>query len=240
MLNKGKERKLSKDLVHKIDDATLPPNKEPADIFIQVLIVISMVIATVAIYFLMTSTGATKPGARDNYNSTWSNVGGDFSLTDINGKDYTSASLRGKPNLIYFGFTFCPDICPTELQKISRVLELIAKYDFEVIPVFITIDPERDTPSVMKNYLKHFDRRIVGLTGSPEQIKKVGDMFNVYYEKPKDTVAGDKEYMINHTAYLYVLDRYGKFTKFFDISSHPEEIADFIHANFINIPSVPK
>lgn len=221
-----------------------PPPKEPTDPFIQALIVISVIITTVALYFIMSFSGATKLGVRDEYFSTWANVGGNFSLKGMHGEFYSSANLRGKPDLIYFGFTSCPDICPTELQKISQVMELIEKYDFDVMPVFITIDPKRDTPEVLRVYLKNFHHKFVGLTGDDEQIKKVADMFNVYYEKAESDDKNDGKsnpnYMMNHTAYIYLLDKYGKFVRFWDTNSNAEEIANFIYEHLINVPRAPR
>ncbi|MEY3197269.1 MAG: hypothetical protein RLZZ59_640 [Pseudomonadota bacterium] len=236
MKKKMPERKLKKDTVHKIDEIKSnekSENDKSSDSFIRVLIVISMIIATVAVYFLMTNSGATRAGIRDDYYSTWANVGGTFSLVDVNGKSFSSSQLRGRPNLIYFGFTFCPDICPTELQKISKVMDMLAKYNFEITPVFITIDPTRDTSSLLKGYLKSFNSQIIGLTGTTEQIEKVAKMYNVYYEKSAETANDEKNYLLNHTAYIYLMDQYGKFVKLFDISANAEEIVDFIHTHFI-------
>ena len=199
---------------------------------VQILIILSVIIATVAIYFMMTGSGPEKPkyGVSVHGSSNWKDVGGNFALTDMDGKHFLSAKLRGRANLIYFGFTFCPDICPTELQKISSVLDLLEKDKIDVLPVFITIDPKRDTASLIKKYLGNFNEKFIGLTGTDEQIKKVADMFNVYYE-PAPMEEGNNHYMVNHTAYLYLLDKQGRFVRFFDTSSTPEEIAEFIVNN---------
>lgn len=200
--------------------------REPVQPIVQILIVLSVIIATVAIYFFMTNSGNEKAkygAASQQHSSTWRNVGGNFALTDVDGKHFLSAKLRGRPNLIYFGFISCPDICPTELQKITASMEMLDKENIEVTPVFITIDPERDTAEIIKKYLSNFHPAFVGLTGSSDQIKKVADMFNVYYERAGD--ANDPNYMMNHTAYIYLLDKSGKFVRFFDTSSGPEEIA---------------
>ena len=202
-----------------------PKTPAPADPLVQILIILSVIIATIAIYFMMTSSGNDKPkyGVSQQHSSTWKNVGGNFALIDTNGAHFLSAKLRGHPNLIYFGFISCPDICPTELQKISAVMNLLEKDHIEVTPVFISIDPKRDTPETIKAYLTNFHHGFVGLTGTEEQVKKVADMFNVYYER-----AGDKDdpnYMMNHTAYIYLLDKFGRFVRFFDTSSDAEEIA---------------
>jgi len=206
---------------------------EQTDPMVQVLIILSVIISTVAIYFTMTSSGADKVkyGVNPHNSSTWKNVGGNFALVDTEGKHYLSAKLRGRANLIYFGFTFCPDICPTELQKMSLVMDLLEKNKIDLLPVFITIDPKRDTHELLKKYLGNFHKKFVGLTGSAEQIKKVADMFNVYYENASPDNINDAHYMINHTAYIYLLDKHGRFVRFFDTSSSAEEIAAFIREN---------
>jgi protein SCO1/2 len=203
--------------------------KAPADPLVQILIVISVIISTLAIYFMMTSSGP-KPGPKgmqgnQEYSSTWSKIGENFTLMDTEGAPYSSGKLRGKPNLIYFGFTYCPDICPTELQKMSAVMNLLEKDHIDVIPVFITIDPKRDTPQILKLYLSNFHNKFVGLTGTDEQIKKVTEMFSAYYEKADSEGADNPNYMMNHTAYIYLVNKYGKFVRFFDTSSNAEEIA---------------
>ena len=205
----------------------------PADPLVQVMIILSVIIATVAIYFMMTSEGSdkTKYGVSPHHSSTWKNVGGNFALVDMDGKHYLSAKLRGRANLIYFGFTFCPDICPTELQKMSLVMDLLEKDKIDVLPVFITIDPKRDTYSLIKAFLGNFNKKFVGLTGTEEQVRKVADMFNVYYENAATDKADSTNYMINHTAYIYLLDKHGRFVRFFDTSSTSEEIAEFVREN---------
>ena len=202
-----------------------PKEPQATDPLVQILIVLSVIIATVAIYFMMTSSGNEKAkyGVSQQHASTWKNVGGNFALTDTNGQHFLSAKLRGKPNLIYFGFISCPDICPTELQKISSVMEILEKDKIEVFSVFITIDPKRDTPDIIKKYLGNFGGHFIGLTGNEEQVKKVADMFNVYYERAGDE--HDSNYMMNHTAYIYLLDKFGRFVRFFDTSSDAKEIA---------------
>lgn len=211
------------------------PNIEPrapADPLVQVLIVISVIISTLAIYFMMTSSGP-KPGPKGievnpEHSATWSKIGENFTLVDTEGAPYSSGKLRGRPNLVYFGFTFCPDICPAELQKISMVMDLLEKDKIDAIPVFITIDPARDTAEHLKKYLKNFNNKFVGLTGTEEQIRKVGDMFSAYYEKADSDGKENPNYMMNHTAYIYLLNKYGKFVRFFDTNSTAEEIADAV------------
>lgn len=200
-----------------------PKSKDP---LVQILIILSVIISTVAIYFIMTNSGSDKKkyGASTQHSSTWKNLGGDFQLLDMNGQNFASTKLRGRASLIYFGFISCPDICPTELQKITEAIQIVEKQNIDVTPVFITIDPVRDTASIIKTYLSHFHNKFIGLTGAEQEIRKVADMFGVYYERAGD--ANDKNYMMNHTAYVYLSNKYGKFVRFFDTSSDANEIAE--------------
>jgi cytochrome oxidase Cu insertion factor (SCO1/SenC/PrrC family) len=110
-------------------------------------------------------------------------IGGPFSLTDQTGRPVTDADYRGRYMLIYFGFTFCPDVCPTELQVMATALDQLGRQADEVQPIFITIDPERDTPSQLAGYVSQFHPRMAGLTGTPEQIASVARAYRVYYAK---------------------------------------------------------
>ena len=149
-------------------------------------------------------------------------IGGPFQLVDQNGKTVTEADLRGKWSLIYFGYTHCPDACPTALNDISIALsELGVKRD-QVRPVFITVDPERDTPKVLKDYVTAFDAPIVGLTGTPEQVAKAAKGYRVYYAKHTEP-GGD--YSMDHSSVIYVMDPEGRFTATFTPDSSPEDIA---------------
>jgi len=139
-------------------------------------------------------------------------IGGNFSLTDHNNNKY-SLSASSNVKLIFFGFLNCPDVCPTTLSDVSNLLkklESLAKY---IDPIFITIDPSRDTPELMKNYLSFFDKRIIGLTGTQEEIEAVSNQYHVYYSYQ------DKEennnYTVNHTANIYFLDKDNNVEKIF-------------------------
>lgn len=148
-------------------------------------------------------------------------VGGPFALTDQNGKTVTDASLRGQPYLLFFGFTHCPDICPSTLYEVSQMFEALGK-DTKARAVFISVDPERDTQSVMKDYLGSFDPRILGLTGTPEQIAAVAKAFRVYAKK---VAQKDGEYTMDHTAMVYLMDSKGRFVGGFNLKRPPAEAA---------------
>lgn len=130
-------------------------------------------------------------------------VGGPFELIDHNGETVTQDNYAGKAKLIYFGFTYCPAICPTELQKITKVLKQMGKEAREIQPLFITIDPERDTPDVMQEYVKLFDPRLVGLTGSQEQIDEVLENYKVFAKKVQ--TAENNDYTMDHSSFIYLM-----------------------------------
>ncbi len=141
-----------------------------------------------------------------------SGIGGPFTLTDQNGKTVTDADFAGEPKLVFFGYTHCPDVCPTTLADITTMLGALGA-DKKAAVLFITVDPERDTPAVLKDYLTSFDPRITGLTGSPAAIAKVLQDYRVYAKKvPTD--GGD--YTMDHTALVYLVDKSGSFIQSFN------------------------
>jgi len=149
-------------------------------------------------------------------------IGGPFSLTDQTGRTVTDKDLRGHPFLVFFGFTHCPDVCPTSLFEISEVLGKLGPDAQKVSALFVTIDPERDTPAAMKDYLSSFNPRVVGLTGDPAAIAAVAKEYRVYVKKvPLDN--GD--YTMDHTALVYLMDKDGRFVTPFNLKRTPEDAA---------------
>ena len=149
-------------------------------------------------------------------------IGGPFQLTDQAGQTVTDQNLKGKPTLIFFGFTHCPDVCPTSLFEISEVLKAMGKDGDRVNAYFVSVDPERDTTAAMKDYLSSFDPRLKGLTGSPEAIAKVLSAYRVYSKK---VPLKDGDYTMDHTALIYLMDRDGRFVSPFNLKRKPEEAA---------------
>ncbi len=149
-------------------------------------------------------------------------IGGPFQLTDQNGKSVTEKSLQGKPSIMFFGFTHCPDICPTALFEMSEILKAMGKDGDRINAVFVSVDPERDTPDAMKNYLGSFDPRLVGLTGDPAAVAKMTSSYRVYAKK---VPLKDGDYTMDHTALIYLMDRNGKFLAPFNIKRSPGEAA---------------
>ena len=150
-------------------------------------------------------------------------IGGPFRLVDQNGKTVTDADLKGKWSLVYFGYTHCPDACPTALNDIAIALDQLGPKREAVRSVFITVDPERDTPEVLKAYVTSFDAAILALSGSPEEIARAAKAYRVYYAKHPEP-GGD--YSMDHSSVIYVMDPEGRFTASFTHQSTPEEIAD--------------
>jgi protein SCO1 len=148
-------------------------------------------------------------------------IGGAFALEDGDGKTISDETLRGLPFLVYFGYTHCPDVCPTELARISDIL---TKMGDKAIPaLFITVDPERDTPKVMQDYVSSFDSRIVGLSGSPQAIEAAEKAFRVYARKGQAQADGD--YSMDHSSVIYLMDKSGAFVEAFNAERPPEEAA---------------
>ncbi|PSO32766.1 SCO family protein [Bradyrhizobium sp. MOS002] len=149
-------------------------------------------------------------------------IGGPFQLTDQNGKAVTDKNLKGKPTLIFFGYTHCPDVCPTSLFEISEVLRAMGKDADKVNAVFISVDPERDTQAAMKDYLSSFDPHLEGLSGDPDAIANVIKSYRVYAKK---VPTKDGDYTMDHTALIYLMDRDGRFVSPFNLKRTPEEAA---------------
>lgn len=149
-------------------------------------------------------------------------IGGPFQLVDHDGKTVTDHNLKGKPTLIFFGFTHCPDVCPTALFEMSELLRAMGKDGDRVNTYFISVDPERDTVAKMKDYLSSFDPRLKGLTGDRAAVDKVITGYRVYAKK---VPLKDGDYTMDHTALIYLMDREGRFVRPFDIKRKPEEAA---------------
>src|SRR5438105_1308802 len=150
-------------------------------------------------------------------------IGGPFRLVDQSGKTVTDADLKGKWSLVYFGYTHCPDACPTALNAIAIALDQLGQKREAVRSVFITVDPERDTPEVLKEYVANFDAPILALSGSPEEIARAAKAYRVYYAKHSEP-GGD--YSMDHSSVIYLMDPEGRFTASFTHQSTPEEIAE--------------
>lgn len=152
--------------------------------------------------------------------TTASSVGGAFSLTDHKGNAVTEKSWPGKQKLVFFGFTHCPDICPAAMQKLSAVMDSYDAEGAKLAPLFITVDPARDTPEVMASYIAGFNKSITGLTGTEEQIKAVESVYKVYASKAAGTTPED--YMMDHSAYIFLMSPDDQLLEIFDSEATAE------------------
>ena len=154
-------------------------------------------------------------------------IGGPFQLTDQSGERISSEQLIDGPTLIYFGYTFCPDVCPVDTQIMAQAVDLLAEEGIRVTPVFITIDPERDTPEALADYAEAVHSRMVALTGTPDEIKAAADAYKVFYQKVEmeDSAA---EYLMNHTSYFYLMMPEQGLTALFRRDVTPEGLASDI------------
>ncbi|WP_112662421.1 SCO family protein [Microvirga flavescens] len=134
-------------------------------------------------------------------------IGGPFRLTDQNSKPFSSESLKGKPFAIFFGFTHCPDVCPTTLYDLTQDMTALGPDADKLNVVFVTVDPARDDPALMKTYLSSFDPRIIGLTGTEEEIAAVAKAYRIFYRK----VPTESGYTMDHTATIFLMDSKGQF-----------------------------
>lgn len=153
-------------------------------------------------------------------------VGGPFTLVDTTGKTVSDTSFRGKWMLVYFGYTYCPDVCPTELQAMAAGMDKLGPLAANVAPLFITVDPERDTADTLAEYVKLFDDRLIGLTGTPAQIATAAKAYRVYYAKitPKDA----SSYLMDHSSFLYLMGPDGQLRMLFKPGTSGSDIAEAI------------
>ena len=184
-------------------------------IFASLALLAALLIAGTAYYFSGPIQTATGTGT--------ALVGGPFALTDQNGRKVTEKDFRGRYMLVFFGYTYCPDLCPTELQVMSAALDSLGAKADAIQPVFISFDPERDTPEVLKQYVSNFHPRLVGLTGTAEEIAAAAKAYRVYYSK----VAGSSPdtYLMDHSTITYLMDPQGRFLKHFSYTTDAAAMA---------------
>jgi protein SCO1/2 len=155
-------------------------------------------------------------------------VGGPFSLVDSSGKTVTDSEFRGRWMLIYFGYTFCPDVCPTELQVVAASLDKLGSQAAKLAPIFITVDPERDTPAAMGEYVKLFDDRLIGLTGSQAQVTAALRAYRVYAVKSESKASSS--YLMDHSSFLYLMGPDGTLQTLFKPGTSADDIANTVRA----------
>jgi len=192
---------------------------------IMLTIAVTSVVAIGAVAIFLAMREPTLPNSPAVIDATGADIGGPFELTRADGTRISSDALIDGPTLLYFGYTFCPDICPVDTQVMVDAVSLLERNEIEVTPVFISIDPARDTPEVMGQYAELMHPRMIGLTGSAQDVKQAADAYRVYYQKQQsDSAAG---YLMNHTAYTYFV-RPDADPVIFKNGHPPEEMADVI------------
>lgn len=161
-------------------------------------------------------------------------IGGPFTLSDQSGRSLTEKDLKGSYSLIYFGYTFCPDVCPTGLQVMSNAMDqLDAEIETKITPVFITIDPERDTAEQLKSFLVNFHPRIIGLTGTKKQIAQVTGAYRVYYARAgENPIKG--EYLMDHSSIIFLMDPEGVYVTHFTHATAADDLAETLRRNIGN------
>lgn len=149
-------------------------------------------------------------------------IGGPFTLIDETGKSVTNDDVLNKPALVYFGYTFCPDVCPLDAARNAEAVDILEEQGLEVTPIFITIDPERDTPQVLAEFTENVHPRMIGLTGSAEQIKTAANAYKTYYKKQE---TGDDYYLMEHMTFTYLMLPKHGFVDFFNREDSADKIA---------------
>jgi protein SCO1/2 len=178
----------------------MPTPKSNKLMFAAMGIVLAGLLAGAGGFLWLSSGSAANP----------SGIGGPFTLEDGNGKPVTDRDFRGQYTLVYFGYTFCPDVCPTTLNAVADAMDKLGPAAKNLRPLFITVDPRRDTPAVVKQYAAAFGPSITGLTGTPAQIAQVAKEYRVYYAEHK-TGPGPDDYSMDHSSILYLMDPEGRF-----------------------------
>ncbi|KIZ40081.1 MULTISPECIES: SCO family protein [Rhodopseudomonas] len=192
------------------------------------LIIVALAIATsVAIAWAWRTISPVTPPLPKPTTSGTPLIGGPFTLVATNGEVVSEKTYLGKWALIFFGYTFCPDVCPTTLNNMTVALEKLGSDAVKIQPMFITIDPARDTRDVLSEYLKSFDSRILGLTGTQAQIDRVVKEYRIYVAQQKSGT-DDRDYLVSHSGYLYLMSPTGKFVSVIQGSEDGEAIASWL------------
>jgi protein SCO1/2 len=186
-----------------------------------------LILACAAVVAGLASYSVLHPG-RGPISSGAALIGGPFALTAHSGKRVSDKDFRGKYMLISFGYTYCPDVCPTELQVISAALDQMGDKAKDIQPLFVSIDPERDSAEALSYYMKNFHPSYLGLTGSEEEIRRVAKAYRVYYAKANSSGAND--YLMDHTSIIYLMDKQGTFLKHFSYGTDAKALARDIEA----------
>jgi protein SCO1 len=190
-----------------------PNTAPPSRAFVIRAVATVVVVAALGLVAFMLASPSDRPRA--------ALIGGAFALEDGAGKTISDQTLKGRPFLVYFGYTHCPDVCPTELARISDILGKMG--DKSIPTLFITVDPERDTPKVMQDYVSSFNPAVIGLSGSPQAVEATEKTFRVYARKGQPQPDGD--YSMDHSSIVYLMDKNGAFVEAFNVERSPDDAA---------------
>jgi len=148
--------------------------------------------------------------------------GGDFTLTNQDNQAFRLDQLRGRPVVLFFGYTSCPDMCPMTMSRIAAALKLVGDHAADVTTLFVSVDPQRDTPAALKEYVGSFSVPMIGLTGTPEEVARVAAQYHASYQV---VPTGTKNYLVNHTSAIFLIDREGRLRQYFRFDEKPETLA---------------
>ena len=193
----------------------------PRNPFVRVFAIVVLAIAVIAGLLLYTPWGRQIWQREANV----ALIGGQFHLIDQNGQPRSDSDFRGQYLLVFFGYTNCPDVCPTTLNTVTNAMDKLGSDAAKVTPVFITVDPDRDTPAVMKAYAANFTPRLVALSGSPDAIAAAAKLYRIYYKK----VGEGADYSMDHTALLYLMGPDGNYLAHFNADATADDIAKDLH-----------
>jgi protein SCO1/2 len=199
-----------------------------------IIAIAGVVIALAAgIYMMMGRSGGDFAECRSTAVAGGGDIGGDFTLIDETGKTVTSADVLDMPALIYFGYTFCPDVCPLDVARNAEATQILEERGLMVKPVFISIDPKRDTPEAVANYTDAMHERMLGLTGSPEQVRAASQAYRTYYQAQEAAPGEEEYYLVDHSTFTYFTMPGHGFVEFFRRDMTGEQMADKVQC-FLN------
>ncbi|MGE0744592.1 MAG: SCO family protein [Rhodospirillales bacterium] len=188
---------------------------------------LALIVASVAAFVVVAAVGMMVLYGGGSGSSGIAKIGGPFALTDQDGRTRTDADFRGSLMMVYFGYTYCPDACPTALLSMTQALDMLGPDAEKVVPVFITIDPARDTADQLKLYAQNFHPRTVMLTGTPEQVAAAAKAYRVYYAKAKGSEdEKPDQYLMDHTSIIYLMGRDGRYITHFTHATQADKIAE--------------
>lgn len=184
----------------------------------------TLIVAAILAVAVGLGLGFLIPVGKPDLEVSQSFIGGDFEMVNHRGETVTQETFKGRHMLVYFGYTFCPDVCPTELQAVTVALNDMGKKADAITPVFVTIDPERDDVAAVREYIGFFHPRLVGLTGTPAQVETITDAFGVFYAKARDT-GETSDYLMDHSSLIFLMDEDGRYVTHIRTGTAPEVMA---------------